>query len=171
MTILPQGVSMKPEKRFRAWVVWLTAMVALGFSTVPLPSPFDLARPQFLALVVIYWVIAFPTQVGVITAWCFGLALDVLHGVVMGQNALAMAVVAYLSFMLHLRIRVFPAWQQCIVVCLLVGVYRLVSVLIRSALGASSAGFIDYLPAFSSALIWPWVYLLLRYLQRRYARL
>ena len=77
-----------------------------------------------LILAVIYWCIALPNRVGIIYAWLMGLVLDVATGSLMGQNALAFSIVAFLAIKLHLRIRLFPVWQQALSILILVALYQ-----------------------------------------------
>jgi len=71
-------------------------------------------------MVLIYWCMALPTRVGVGTAWSVGLMLDVLYGSMLGENALAKSLIAFLAVRFHLQLRMFPRWQQAVVVLLLV---------------------------------------------------
>ena len=58
-------------------------------------------RPDFLALVLLYWCIQEPRYVGVGAAWVVGLVMDVGDATLFGQHALAYAVLAYAR-------RIFP---------------------------------------------------------------
>jgi rod shape-determining protein MreD len=52
------------------------------------------------------------------------LALDALSGALLGQHALALLIVVYLSQRFYLRIRVFPMSQLAVTVVLLLSVYQ-----------------------------------------------
>ena len=149
-------------------VVILTFFVGFILSVAPLPEWLELGRPAWVCLIVIYWVIATPHRVGVVGAWLAGLYLDVLTGSVLGQNALALALIAYAAYVLHLRIRVFPTWQQCLTIGVLVGVYELSGLLIRRSVSVSPSTMWYWLPVLISALIWPWVMMVLRYVRRQF---
>ena len=75
-----------------------------------------------IALILIYWCIALPHRVGIATGLVAGLGVDVLEGAILGQNALAMVVVALLSLLLYQRLRVYSILQQAGVVFFLVGI-------------------------------------------------
>ena len=49
-------------------VIWLTLVAALLFSVVPMPEKMEIGRPLWLALVLTFWAIYFPQNIGVITA-------------------------------------------------------------------------------------------------------
>jgi len=124
------------------WVI-LVSFVAAGVLVVlPLPDWLQWGRPEWVALTLIYWVIALPHRVGIFTAVLLGVGLDILEGAVLGQNAFALLVVAALCLNLYQRLRVFNLWQQ--------------------------AGLVFLLPAVSSAVLWPVVLQILRSLRRHY---
>ena len=141
--------------------VIFSLVVAYVLAIVPLPEWLVQWRPAWVALVVIYWVIAQPHRFGVVTAWFVGLMLDVLVNNTLGHNALALAVIAYTTYVLHMRIRVFPLWQQCLSILVLVGIYLLVKLMIMRAVYTSVSTPMYWVPAVVSALMWPWVVLLL----------
>lgn len=145
----------------------LSLLLAYVLAIVPLPEFLLHWRPAWVALVVIYWVIAQPHRFGVVAAWVSGLLLDALVNHTLGQNALALAVIAYTTYVLHMRIRVFPLWQQCLSILVLVGIYMLVNLMIMRAVYTTPTTLMYWLPALVSALIWPWLVLVLDFVQHR----
>ena len=143
----------------------VSLFVAFVLAIVPLPEWLIHWRPAWVALVVIYWVIAQPHRFGVIAAWLTGLMLDVLVNNTLGQNAVALAVIAYTSYVLHMRIRVFPLWQQCLSILVLVGIYQLVSILVMRAVQITPWTFWYWVSVVASAIVWPLVSLALGYLR------
>ena len=150
------------------WVIVASLFAAAVLAVMPLPPWLQWARPEWAALVVIYWVIALPHRVGVVTALVFGVLLDVVEGAVLGQNALALSLLAVLSLAIYQRLRVFALWQQAAVVLLLVGINQLLSQWVQNLEGAGAQTLLFLLPAFTSALLWPVVLHTLRGLRRRY---
>jgi len=151
-----------------AGVVLVTFFVGYVLSAMSLPEGLDQARPAWIALLVIYWVMAIPHRLGVLVSWCVGLIMDVLLGDVLGQHALALALIAYITYVLHLRIRVFPVWQQCLSIFILVGSYQLIILMIQRMVSVSNWTMWYWLPVVTSALVWPWMMVLLRSLRRRF---
>ena len=150
------------------WVISLTFFLAIILAIIPLPSWLVWARPEWLALVLIYWVIALPHRVGIFTGLFLGVIMDVLEGAVLGQNALSLAVLALLSQVLYQRMRVTNLWQQAAMVFLLVGINQLICQWIQNLQGVAAQTPLFLLPAFSSALMWPVALQLLRALRRHY---
>ena len=60
-----------------------------------------------------------PAGFGVFTAFFIGLLADVLQGKIFGGNAMALSLIAYISYRFHLEIRVFHMWQMMLSVLLM----------------------------------------------------
>jgi len=150
-------------------IIVLTFLAAAWVSLLPWPDRLSLFRPEWLLLVLIYWVIALPYRIGVFWGFFIGLFQDVLVGAVLGQHALAFAVVAWLAQAAHKRLRVFPPWQQNLVVFLLVGVSIMVSYLVQDATGRGHySPLLMQLGAVASALLWRPLYALLRTVRQQF---
>ena len=150
------------------WVIAASFIAAFLLAIYPLPQSLLWARPEWVTLVLIYWVIALPQRIGVFVSFMIGLLLDLLEGSVLGLNALSLAVVAYLSLVLYQRLRLFNMWQQAAVVFVMVGINELVGQWVQNLTGIGSRSLFFLLPALISALLWPAVMTLLRHLRRQY---
>lgn len=150
------------------WVILMSFLIALILTILPLPVWGEFARPEWVALVLVYWCMALPERVGVIAGWLAGLLQDALTGTLLGAHALAFALVAFLALKLHRRIRVLPPWQQAMLVLILLLVVRLVLLWIHGLTGGAETDLRYWLPALTGTLIWPVVFLLLRETRRRY---
>jgi rod shape-determining protein MreD len=102
----------------------LTLLGALILSALPLPDSVAAFRPDWAVIVLIYWSLIAPRRYGLLTALWMGLALDTLSGALLGQHALALLIVVYLSQRFYLRIRVFPMSQLAVTVVLLLSLYQ-----------------------------------------------
>jgi rod shape-determining protein MreD len=123
-------------------------------------------RPEWIALVLIYWVVALPHRVGLVTALITGLFVDVLEGAAIGQNMLALSVLAVLCGLAYQRIRVFTVFQQSTIVFLLIGVHQLICQWLQGLQGGAAPGFRFLLPALVSAALWPLILYSLRAIRR-----
>jgi len=150
------------------WLITLSFVLALALSIVPLPAMLELFRPEWMAMVLIYWCMAVPSRIGVSIGWLVGLLLDVSRDALLGQYALAFALVAFLTLHLHQRLRVFPIWQQALSIAMLIMLECLVILWVKGLTGQSPGFWKMMLPAFSSLLFWPVIYLLLRHVRRTY---
>lgn len=95
--------------------IYLTLIVAIILTMVPLPVAIDMFRPDWVALVVLYWVIALPHHLNVVSAWIVGLIMDILLGSTLGIHALSMAVISCVVAAQYQKIRNFSVWQQALV--------------------------------------------------------
>lgn len=148
------------------WVIWLTFLLALLLTTLPMPETFEWGRPQWVAITLIYWVIALPHRVGVWSAWVLGLLMDILLGNLLGVNALSLALMAFLVQSNHQRIRMYPPWQQGLWVLVLVAMQQLLLQAAQWASGAATGSFLFMLPALISGFLWPWLFVILRGMRR-----
>ena len=155
------------DKPHRIWVIALSILVAFMLTAMPLPEWALPWRPAWIAMVLVYWCMALPERIGVITAWTIGLTLDVMHGSILGQHAFGLAFVAYVVLQYHQRLRVFRLVQQAMVVGTLVFVYLLAMLWIYKLLGSVNYSFNYLFGAISTAVLWPWVYIVLRDVRRR----
>jgi len=84
-----------------AALICATFFAALVLAALPplplLPEAAAWARPDWPLLVIVYWALAAPQRVGVMTAWIAGVALDVLHGGVLGEYGAYYALAAYFA--------------------------------------------------------------------------
>ncbi len=151
-----------------SWLI-ISASFAAALAITLFPVPVLLAplRPDWTTLVLIYWIIALPHRVGVGTGWMVGMFQDAATGTLLGQQALGMTVVAYLVLLLYQRIRNYPVWQQAIIVMIFIALFRVIGAWVLGVIGRP-VGFSYWLPALTSMLVWPLVFLVLRHIRRRY---
>ena len=97
--------------RMSPLTLWLSLTGMLLLAIVPLPSVLEPLRPPWVTIGVIYWTMMWPRLCGPLTAFVFGLALDVLLGNLLGQHALSLTAVSFITLYFHLQIRIFPLWQ------------------------------------------------------------
>ena len=88
--------------------VIITILVAFMLMIMPLPDAVDSFRPDWITLILIFWAMTVPRSYSIGIAWMVGVVLDVAQGTLLGQHALALAVVVYITVKFHLLMRVFP---------------------------------------------------------------
>jgi rod shape-determining protein MreD len=147
----------------------LTTIGAFMLAIMPLPDWAVEFRPDWVTLVLIYWAMATPTRIGVTMAWFAGLLLDVSYGTLMGQHAIGMVLVIYVIHLQHQRLRVASLLQQAIVIFFLLLVKQLLSLWVDGMLGRAPDSWLYFMPTITSTLLWPWTYLILRDLRRKFS--
>lgn len=144
-------------KRVRVWPIFVAFIAAIALEVVPLPGVLQPVRPPLPIMVLIYWAMMWPQRFGLGTGFVMGICLDILHGQILGQNALALGVVTYLTLRFHLQIRIFPLWQLTITVFALLTVEAFLQFLIEGLAGLDPDGFSRWSRVLSGALFWPLV--------------
>ena len=121
---------------------------------------------DWLALIILYWVIALPTRVGLIYTIASGFALDLMTTTPLGYHALVLVVVCVFGQLISLRMRKMDLFSQCALVFLIVGLAHFVDATLATLSGFSQTATSPLLTAFFSACFWPAVLVTLRFLRR-----
>ena len=166
---LPPRSAARPEEILRppqSWFVLVTLLLAMLLNLLPWSGVWQALKPDFLALVLLYWCIQQPRLVGVGTAWVSGLVMDVGQGALFGQYALAYALLGFAAEYFHRRVLRFPLWQQAAHVAVVLAICMTLVLLVRVAGGAAPAEWSNYLGSVSGALLWPAISIMLQWPQR-----
>jgi len=150
------------------WTLTISLLVSFAVAMIPLPESIKMFQPEWVSLVLIYWVMALPERMGVGVAWLTGLFLDVVRGGLLGPHALALALLAYILVRIYQRIRNAPIRQQCVSIFFLLLLQTVIVVWIKSLSGKQVEWWMFILPAVTSAIVWPFIYYLMRAIRRRY---
>jgi len=130
-------------------------VVALMLSIAPLPDWAEPFRPTWVLLTLIYWSMTLPNKFSVGSAWISGLVLDVAQGTLLGQNALALSLVIYVTVKFHLQLRQFPVLQLSATVFALLALYQFILFWINGIAGVNSPSIAYWGPVITGAIIWP----------------
>jgi rod shape-determining protein MreD len=147
--------------------ILLSLFLALVLTVLPLPLTLSYWRPEFITMVLIFWVFNAPNFIGIWSAFFLGLLLDVLFETPFGVHALVLSVLAYLTRLSLRWVTVFSVSQTSG----LVFVFVLAGLIIKRvllgivAVGPNSLWY--WLPALTSALVWPTVMVSLRRFSQR----
>lgn len=118
-------------------VAWIWLAGALALSVVPWPGILNAFNPNWVAVYLIYLSLTDPRRIGLVGGFLAGLALDVMTGALLGQNALALITVLFLSMRFHLRVRAFPVSQLVGWAAVLLGLYQFILFWIDGVIGRS----------------------------------
>jgi rod shape-determining protein MreD len=147
-------MSRSPNAR---WPVWLVLIGCAALMSLPLPDWLTPVRPAWATMGVIYWSLMWPRKIGIGTAWLIGLLLDVLQGDTLGQHALALTVVSFISLRFHLQIRIFPLWQLTVTVFALLTTEAFILFWIDGMAGNPPVGLARWSQPLAGAVLWPLV--------------
>ena len=138
----------------RAGFIALTLIAALMLNLLPWTGAWLWFKPDFVALVVLYWCIEQRRKVGFVSAWLMGLFMDIADGTLLGQHALAYSILAYAGIVLHRRVRMFSGTPQVVHVLLLLLMNDLIVLAIRLAAGADFPGLVYFIGSIVAAALW-----------------
>jgi rod shape-determining protein MreD len=158
---------MKQKPANGLWFVVLTFFIAFYLAAIPM-GRFEMARPDWVGMLIIFWVLIMPERFGVFVSFLIGLVFDTLVGTTLGLYGLVFAILAYTVLLLHARLKMYPLGQQAMVIFLILGVTHFASQWLKAWLMSVVSGELHIWPALTSALIWPWVYGLARTFQIKF---
>ena len=142
-----------------------TLVAALSFNLMPWRN--TLGLPDLMALVLAFWCVHQPRRISVGTAWLLGIVMDIANGALLGQHAFAYCIMAFAGNALSRRLLWFPVWPQALQVLLLLLGTQLLMLGVRMISGSPFPGVLFFASSFISALLWPFVTLVLLAPQRR----
>jgi len=142
-------------------LILATILSAFALALWPVPDYLAAFRPNWLALVLCYWVLEAPARVGLGVAFLLGLAADLVFGTLIGEQALRLCVIAFIVLRFRPRLRFFTLLQQALAILALLLNDLVVVLMIRVLSGEGLPPWQFWIAPWIGTLIWPWLYLLL----------
>jgi rod shape-determining protein MreD len=134
--------------------IYLSLIIAFIFLLLPWSGLALRIRPDFLLLVIIFWLIRAPNLCNVGTAWFVGLFVDLATGGIFGQYALAYTITAFFAVTYQRRLVLFNHTQQLLYVFALLMISQIVILILKTFSGAESLGWSYFLPTLVGILLW-----------------
>ncbi len=151
----------------RYLVIFLSLLVGLILTILPMPESVQTYRPHWMALILIYWSMAIPERVGLWFAFLSGIVVDVSQGTLIGQHALALVIIVTINLNFYQRIRVMSLAQQALYVFFLLFIGQTIIVWMEGVMGRPTP-IVAFLGApFIGMLVWPVVFVILRDIRRK----
>lgn len=150
------------------WFISTSILIALVLSIMPLPIELRPFWPNWAALIVIYWAMALPHRVNIGTAWIVGFLLDILLGTILGVHALALAIVTFVVSSNFQKLRNFSVWQQSFLIGVFLVLYHIIVFWVNRFILSLNFSIEYIMPALSGAVLWLWLFPLLRSFRRRF---
>ncbi len=100
----------------RSWLLPVSVVLALLLGLLPMPLALQPFRPDWLALVVAYWVMEDPDRAGLGFVFAMGLLGDIAFGGILGEQALRLVVMAFILQRFRSQLRFFPLAQQSLAI-------------------------------------------------------
>ena len=144
----------------------LSLVAALLLNLLPLP-PIALAlRPDFVALVLLYWCINQPQRIGMSVAFILGLLMDIGNASTLGQHALAYSIMAFAALLFQRRLHFFGPFKQAPQIGLILLLGQSVILLAGLLGGYHFPGWDFFLSSAAGVILWPLLFSLLRMSQK-----
>ncbi len=147
------------------WLILVTLFLAMVLSVAHLPETWPgwigWLRPNWVLLVLFFWVMELPHRIGLIAVWILGFGLDALLGQPLGLNGFIFAAFTYVTWRFFERLRMYSIVQQCGVLWLMTSLAELIRLLV-GGIGSEqvfSWGFLTV--GVVTMLLWPLVFLVM----------
>lgn len=143
---------------------FVTLTIAISLKILPLSNFLTHFNPDWVLLVLIYWMLAAPEKIGIFNAWFVGLLVDVLIGRTLGQQALIYTLTSYTCLKMYKRLRQYSIRQQSLFVfCCLFGAQTLVFCM-ENIKGSAELNWSFLFSIIVGTLCWPLIYWLLQFI-------
>ena len=157
------------HERTPGWAyIGVTMLIAVLLTVIPVPESVKFYWPDWIMLVVFYWVLVLPAHLGVMFGWMNGLIEDIISFSLLGQHALGKALTGTVAAIGYKNFRLFNFLQKMFLIFVLQSVNIAISAW-TSHLAYNAPVVIEmWTPALTTALIWPLVSFLMDQLDPRY---
>jgi rod shape-determining protein MreD len=147
-------------------LIVLSVVTALILNGLPWSGIWLMLRPDFVALVLLYWCMHKPWRFGIGLSWMVGILADASDASLFGQHALAYTLLAFGGVVLNNRLRMFDLRQQTIqVFAILTVTYLIYAIINWQTNGYVVWGY--FLGCLTSTALWIPTTILLRSMQQK----
>lgn len=136
-------------------MIGFSFFLALVLSLFPLPVEYTWLKPNWVLLVLIYWVLSVGSKVGVFTGFCVGLAIDILDDLTLGTTALIFALTAFIAGLFKNKFRVAGPWQHFVILFLIVAFANLMRLWLKMLVGNLPENYSFWVTTLVTIVVWP----------------
>lgn len=138
-------------------VISLSLLVGMVLTLIPVPDWAVWLRPYWVLAIMIFWLMTASHRMGVGIAWTVGLFMDLLTGTLLGQQALIFCVTAYFILKFQHWLAHVPVLQQTAIIFLLMLLDSIINYCLLVIFQKTVMDWFFWLPALTTAVIWPWL--------------
>ncbi len=142
---------MRPTSLF---AILITLLIALICQLYPWVGQGVIFRPDFMLVVLLYWLLRAPNLCNVSMAWVVGLLVDLATGSLLGQHALSFTLTAFIGLSYQRRLVLFSPWQLAAYVLALLVFERVLLLILKLFEGNENPGWAYLLPIISGLILW-----------------
>ena len=155
--------------RFNSYrIIYFAFFLGLIGAIYPLPLSLNAFRPDWMVLIIFYWVLALPHRVSVMHGFVLGILMDLLLGSTLGMHAMLFSSLACFVTIGYQRIRYFTLVQTTLLAGFFVLVTKLSLYWLASSLQEIVLHKYYFWSVFTSMLVWPWFFLFMRYIRKHF---
>ena len=149
-------------KRKPGWIyIGSSLLVAVFLTVIPVADSIQNYWPDWITLVVFYWVLLTPATLGVTFGWMSGFIEDIVSYSLLGQHALGKALIGTVVAATFQRLRIFSFLEKMVVIFILQSINIAMYAWTNKLAYDASIDWVLWQPAISTALVWPLVSFLL----------
>ncbi len=134
--------------------IYLTLLFAFTANLLPWFGQGVTFRPDFVLLVLIFWILRAPQLCNIGTAWFAGVLVDLTTGGLFGQFALAYALTAFFAVNYQRRLVLYNIWQQAAYVFLLLLLSQVTILLLKIFAGYDTPSWHYFFPSIDGIIVW-----------------
>ena len=138
-----------------------TLLLALLVMLLPLPHVLEPFKPYWPALVLFYWILERGDYVHLGMVFTMGLSADLLNGIVLGEQALRLTVLTFITLHFRAQLRFFPIGQQMLAIWALLMSDRVMELGVCIWIGDALPPLTWWAAPLTGVLLWPPLFLLL----------
>lgn len=158
---------MRLDKEANYFLITMSFLIGIILTIIPLPHWVIWARPEWIFAILVFWVITLPLQCGVGIAWTVGVIADLITGTPLGEQTFTFVLLTYIILKLHAVIAPASPWQQAVMILIFTALNALLQGFILGFVGHSTHIGLTLWSAVTTAVVWPWLYMILDRLQPR----
>ena len=164
------GIAMASQKPTRLLpppnTLFIGCSLWVGFLINMLPLNRFLGWLNLLPLILVFWNIHHPRQVGIGIAFFFGILMDIQTGILMGSHALSYTLLTYAAITLRRRFLWFGYKEQILHLCILMCAQQFIFSITLLFSGNTNLGWETLLTPIMQSTLWPLVSTVLQWPQR-----
>ena len=147
-------------------VILSSFVIALLITTMTFT--FGVFSPDWIQLVLIYWLLAVPSVIGLIGSWFIGIIADVTLGSTLGMHALTYVGISFIIMQSYKFLRYLTVYQQAIIIFIIFILKYTILLWTDRLLDINVYTLSIYWTPLMSAILWPIVFYILRFIRRKY---
>ena len=134
--------------------IYISLLIALICQLFPWVGQGIIFRPDFMLVVMLYWLMRAPNFCNIGTAWVVGILVDLATGSLLGQHALSFTLTAFIGLGYQRRLVLFNPWQLVGYIFGLLMFERVLMLFLKLFEGNDNPGWAYFVPVLSGLLLW-----------------